>query len=170
MPAPSQQPASARPKSRCAHSGRTLLHWAVLKGTDKMLEDCTTWLRRLQAQTGQPGAAERAPTNDTGPLRTILLRTDCFGDTAMQTAARGNDPMKVYTLAKVDPWTITWACQGQAEAAVTSAARELDQCTTKLKTSEVRCHLRACCKSLEMLYLVAQRINGRNIAQHRVSL
>lgn len=130
-------PTSAQALLRtCA--GRTLLHWAVLKGTDKMLEACIDWLLRLQAETGQPGPAERAPTNDSGPLRAILLRTDQYGDTAMHLAARSNDPMKVYTLAKVDPWTITWVCQGHGEPALASAARELDQCTTKLKTSEVR--------------------------------
>jgi hypothetical protein len=118
-------------------AGRNLLHWTVLKGSDKMLEDCLGWLDRLQVASGEPGPSERAPNHDSGPLRAVLLLNDCLGDTPMHLAAKCNAAMKVYLMTKLDPWATMWTRLGRFTSAFSFAAMELDRCTTRLKTSEV---------------------------------
>jgi hypothetical protein len=135
---------NTRPHGPC-HAGRGLLHWVVLKSSDKVFEDCLAWLGKLQAASGEPAPAQCAPAGGGGPTRAALTRADRLGDTPMHLAAKSNAAMKVYLMTKLDPWAVMWTGhgQGKGESAFALASEELDKCTIKVKTSEARNS--ACC-------------------------
>jgi hypothetical protein len=120
-------------------AGRNLLHWIARLGTDRMLEDAFEWLSRLQASSPDPESHLRAPSADSGPLRAALLKADVNGHTPAWLAADAKAPMKVYLMARLDPWSILWAHSHVSDTPLAYAAMELKKRNGKGKDSEV-CH------------------------------
>jgi hypothetical protein len=114
------------------------LHWVALMGTDKMLEDSLEWLSRLQASSYDPESHLRAPSADSGPLRAVLLKADDHGHTPAWLGTEAKAPMKVYLMARLDPWSILWADSRVCDTPLAHAALELEKRSGKGKHSEVR--------------------------------
>jgi hypothetical protein len=103
-----------------------------------MLEHSLEWLSHLQASSADPESHLSAPSADAGPLRAVLLRADVNGHTPAWLGTEAKAPMKLYLMARLDPWSILWAHSSVCDTPLARAALELEKRSGKGKHSEVR--------------------------------
>ena len=72
------------------HAGRSLLHWAVLKGSDEVFSAILTRLQSATVETEGTLHGEH-----TTRMRQLLLRADHYSDNPITSAIRAHAAMKV---------------------------------------------------------------------------